>query len=289
MLEALGVDRSDEQIYLQLIRHGPTSVVALAAATGQGRRGARAAVDRLCDAGLAQLSPPPHEQAIAVPLEVGVDHLIRQRRHDLELVRHTAARLAAELTPSVDGQLTMLSGRAEVLHQVHHSAQREFRVLVRSASFLSPHLVTRGAITYRAVCDTSGPSFDDVFRGTLKTKFAHGVPVNLALADQARALVQLDHNVLLVRQGRLLDALSALFEAFWASATPAGSTQDAIDTLDRAVLSLLVAGLTDDAVGARLGMSRRTVARRVQRLMHATGAHSRLQLGWWARERNWLQ
>jgi DNA-binding NarL/FixJ family response regulator len=64
---------------------------------------------------------------------------------------------------------------------------------------------------------------------------------------------------------------------------------DLLDNQDRAVLSLLVAGLTDNAVGARLGMSRRTVARRVQRLMSETGAHSRLQLGWWARERNWLQ
>jgi DNA-binding NarL/FixJ family response regulator len=49
---------------------------------------------------------------------------------------------------------------------------------------------------------------------------------------------------------------------------------------DRHLLSLLVAGLTDEAAGARLGISRRTVARRVQQLMERTNSRSRLQLGW---------
>ncbi len=297
MFEALGIDRSDEQVYFHLIRRGPTSLAALAAATGQGRRAARAAVARLRSRGLAQLSPPPHEHAVAVPIEVGVDHLIRQRRHDLELVRHTAARLAAELTPRVDHQPTVLSRQSDALQRLHQSAQQEFRMFVRSGSQLPPKLAPRGDLAYRAVAEASGPSLDDIF----KTRFSKGVPVELALADTIGGLVQLEHSVLLVHPGKLLDALSALFEAYWASATPASSPDLSspdlssagegaeVDPQDRAVLSLLVAGLTDDAVGARLGMSRRTVARRVHRLMEATGAHSRLQLGWWARERNWLQ
>jgi hypothetical protein len=35
-------------------------------------------------------------------------------------------------------------------------------------------------------------------------------------------------------------------------------------------------------------MSRRTVVRRVHHLMTVSGARSRLQLGWQARERGWL-
>ncbi|WP_162907919.1 helix-turn-helix transcriptional regulator [Allorhizocola rhizosphaerae] len=297
MFEALGIDRSDELVYFHLIRRGPTSLAALAAATGQGRRAARAAVARLRSRGLAQLSPPPHEQAIAVPIEVGVEHLIRQRRHDLELVRHTAARLAAELTPRTDHQPTVLSRRTDALQQLHQSAQREFRMLVLTGSMLPAKFTPRENLAYRIVSDASGPlSIDDIF----KTRFSKGVPVELALADASGGLVELEHGVLQVKPGRLLDAVSALFEAYWAGATPAASmsrssptsstsSTEEVDPQDRAVLSLLVAGLTDDAVGARLGMSRRTVARRVHRLMEATGAHSRLQLGWWARERNWLQ
>jgi DNA-binding NarL/FixJ family response regulator len=100
---------------------------------------------------------------------------------------------------------------------------------------------------------------------------------------------------LLVHPSSLLDALVALFETVWMRASPLTVTE--VDDLaaestmsaeDRYLLSLLVAGLTDDAAGARLGISRRTVARRVQLLMEQTNSRSRLQLGWQARERGWL-
>jgi predicted transcriptional regulator len=284
MFEALGIDRSDEQIYLHLVRQGPTQIAALAAATGQGRRAARAAVARLRSRGLAQLSPPPHEQAIAIPLELGVEHLIRQRRHDLEVVRQSANRLAAEIRGRAGHtEVTVLPGQSDAAI-VLSQAQHELRVLARSAGWAPTAGRPRG-LSYRLVCDTSAlPA-----AGPAQIRLAHGVPANLALADQASALLQLEHGLLMVRPGRLLDSLVALFEAMWASSTPVSSPSPTLDSQDRAVLSLLVAGLTDNAVGARLGMSRRTVARRVQKLMQETGAHSRLQLGWWARERNWLQ
>jgi predicted transcriptional regulator len=308
MFEALGIDRSDEQIYLHLVRQGPTSIAALAAATGQGRRAARAAVARLRSRGLAQISPPPHEQVIAIPIEIGVEHLIRQRRHDLEMVRQTATRLADQMrarTPA--GEVVVLSGQTAASAAIG-SAQHELRVLARTPGW-APAIPRPRTVTYRLVCDTSAPWGHEF----AQTRLARGIPANLALADRSTALMQLEQNVLMVRAGRLFDALGALFEAIWHGATPvppassssssssgslSGSSSapssapagqaNGIDQQDRAVLSLLVAGLTDDAVGARLGMSRRTVARRVQKLMTETGAHSRLQLGWWARERNWL-
>jgi DNA-binding CsgD family transcriptional regulator len=126
-------------------------------------------------------------------------------------------------------------------------------------------------------------------KGDAEVRLVRDIPTDLALADHHSALLPLDQSTLLVRRGNLFDALEALFESVWARATPLGEgAQDTIDAQDRELLSLLVAGLTDDAAGARLNMSRRTVARRVQRLMMVTGAHSRLQLGWWARDRGWL-
>lgn len=287
MFEALGIDRSDEQIYLHLVRQGPTSIAALAAATGQGRRAARAAVARLRSRGLAQFSPPPHEQVIAVPIEIGVEHLIRQRRHDFEMVRQTATRLADQMRARAPGgEMVVLSGQSDATAAIGN-AQHELRVLARTPGW-APAVPRPRTVTYRLVCDTSAPWGHDL----AQTRLAHGLPANLAIADRNTALLQLEQNILMVRPGRLFDVLGALFEAIWSSATPVSAakpTADSLDKQDRAVLSLLVAGLTDDAVGARLGMSRRTVARRVQRLMTETGAHSRLQLGWWARERNWLR
>jgi biotin operon repressor len=290
MFEALGINRTDEQIYLRLLREGPASVATLAATTGLSRRLVRSSVERLSSCGLLQSSGLPHERVLAIPVEIGVEHLIRQRQRDLESIRNTANRLGAELRSRSlddrDDQISVLS-RSLALRQLHLSAQREVKMLVRSNDLMPEAMPTQG-LKLRMVIDaeTDPPLASE----TVQTRFAHDVPANLALADDRSALLPLDRAALIVRPGNLLNALRALFDAVWILATPITSavTTDLIDDGDRALLALLVAGLTDDAAGARLGMSRRTVARRVQRLMQVTGAHSRLQLGWWAREREWL-
>ncbi|WP_374099643.1 helix-turn-helix domain-containing protein [Streptomyces sp. I4(2020)] len=57
---------------------------------------------------------------------------------------------------------------------------------------------------------------------------------------------------------------------------------------DRRLLALLVAGVADKAVATRMGLSRRTVQRRIQRLMELAGATTRMQLAWQAARRGWL-
>lgn len=49
---------------------------------------------------------------------------------------------------------------------------------------------------------------------------------------------------------------------------------------ERGLLTLLAAGLTDDATALRLQWSRRTVERRLQSAMAKLGARSRLDLGY---------
>jgi len=51
------------------------------------------------------------------------------------------------------------------------------------------------------------------------------------------------------------------------------------ETMSTRALTLLVTGLTDEAVARRLEVSRRTVQRMVRSLMDAAGARSRMQLG----------
>jgi predicted transcriptional regulator len=286
VFEPLGIAQTDEQIYFQLVRNGPASVAALSVITGLGRRVVQTSVDRLNATGLVQTSPMPHERIVAIPLEIAVDHLIRQRKHDLELVRNTAAKLSAELQTRTahgpDDQVAVLHDPSLALEELGQGTHQELRVLIRSAFEVPACGAPR-----RIVRDTSLPAAPADASTDGQLRLAANVPANLVLADRARALLPLDATAVLVKPGNLFDALDALFNAVWQTATPFGGPPS-IDTNDQALLSLLVAGLTDDAAGARLGMSRRTVARRVQRLMQVTGAHSRLQLGWWAREREWL-
>ncbi|MFI6539242.1 helix-turn-helix transcriptional regulator [Nonomuraea sp. NPDC050547] len=49
------------------------------------------------------------------------------------------------------------------------------------------------------------------------------------------------------------------------------------------------AKLTDEAVAGRLGLSLRTLQRRIRQLMDLAGVRTRVQLGWQAAQRGWAQ
>ncbi|GAA4989198.1 helix-turn-helix domain-containing protein [Actinopolymorpha pittospori] len=120
-----------------------------------------------------------------------------------------------------------------------------------------------------------------------------GDPAQNAARDPVQDTAQ--DTAVLVHPCGLLEALIALFDSVWTAASPLVVTAAGevgapgeLTELDRSLLSLLVAGLTDEAAAVRLRVSRRTVVRRVQHLMIAAGARSRLQLGWRAKELGWL-
>ncbi|MBW5481849.1 LuxR family transcriptional regulator [Streptomyces bambusae] len=135
------------------------------------------------------------------------------------------------------------------------------------------------------------------------------VPVKLIIIDDACALVSLsihevdDHHTLLVVQPcGLFSALTALFEQTWQTALPlhgsrlplirpphdrAGAARPP-SAADRRLLALLTGGVSDEAVARELGISRRTLFRRVEILMARLGAATRFQLALQAQRRGWL-
>ena len=322
MLRSAGLNTVEESTYLVLIRQGGAPVVELADRVGLTVARVRRVVAALEREGFVHRTPPPHERVVPVPPELAVEQLIRRRYEELERTREAAHRLAAEAQGRASNRRTeelieIVSGRAAVgraFDRVQRSARREMRVLV-APPYAIPTAVNRtqldresAGVSYRAVYDTTALA-DTEFAATVAThirsgehaRLAEGLPTKLAVADRELALLPLAwsasaHNAaLLVHPCGLLDALVALFETVWTQATPlsvAGlegvSAGAGVSADDRHLLSLLVAGLTDEAAGARLGVSRRTVVRRVQVLMERTNSRSRLQLGWQAHERGWL-
>ena len=132
------------------------------------------------------------------------------------------------------------------------------------------------------------------------------VPTKLVLTDQPAGLLPLHAKpegppaAIVVHDPTLLAALSALFELYWERAVPIsvrarGADPDAPDaetgtgTGVGAILPLLVAGLTDREVAAKLGWSHRTVRRRVSDLMACLDAQTRFQAGYNAVMRGWLE
>ena len=57
---------------------------------------------------------------------------------------------------------------------------------------------------------------------------------------------------------------------------------------DRRLLVLLTVGMTDEAMARHMGLSRRTVQRRLADLSRSVAAESRFQLGVEASRRGWV-
>jgi len=323
MFEPAGLSDGEESVYLVLVRHGGSALDQLAERAGLTLPQTRRAVTALQRKGFVHHTPPPYERVVPVPPEVAVDQLVRRRQEELERVREAAHRLADEARNRSTNRRTeelieIVSGRAAVgraFDRLQRTARQEMRVLV-APPYAVPTEVNRTqldleatGVVYRAVYDTTALA-DTAFAASVAThirageqaRLAEALPTKLAVADRELALLPLawttsaHDSALLVHPCGLLDALVALFETVWQRATPlsvAGTDglcpDEEISADDRHLLSLLVAGLTDEAVGARLGLSRRTVVRRVQQLMERTHSRSRMQLGWHARERGWLE
>lgn len=130
----------------------------------------------------------------------------------------------------------------------------------------------------------------------------------MAIADRSVGLCPLvtdrggpgEPTAALIRDSYLLTALVALFESYWSSASPLHLSGRGDETLlvedyrqsvssdERYLLSLLVAGVSDKAMATQLGVSQRTVQRRIRDLMDRVGADSRTQLAWQVASRGWL-
>jgi DNA-binding NarL/FixJ family response regulator len=127
------------------------------------------------------------------------------------------------------------------------------------------------------------------------------VPVKLAVADARTAMLPLVsdqdravESALVVHPSALLDALVGLFETLWKAAVPLRLSTGGLEPearpqpSDAEVLALLAAGMKDEAIARQLGLSPRTVQRRVQVLCERLGATTRFHAGFLAARQDLL-
>jgi DNA-binding CsgD family transcriptional regulator len=122
------------------------------------------------------------------------------------------------------------------------------------------------------------------------------VQAELALIDRRRAILPAlgdetgssdGAGVVVVHGTTLLEALGAMFDVLWQRALPvtAGAPEAAprgrgpSEEQARQILAMMLSGLTDAAMARRLGLSSRTLQRRITSLMDDMGVRSRFQLG----------
>jgi sugar-specific transcriptional regulator TrmB/DNA-binding CsgD family transcriptional regulator len=128
------------------------------------------------------------------------------------------------------------------------------------------------------------------------------LPAKMLITDRSLALLPLTQRDttpvgVLIHESVVLDTLIALFDYVWAASAPlhvdnVNSRPPAVPSPlsgeDRRLLSLLLSGLTDEAIAAHFQVSVRTVQRKARGLMEAAGVRTRMQLAWEAARRNWV-
>ncbi|MFJ6835687.1 helix-turn-helix domain-containing protein [Streptomyces sp. NPDC091209] len=323
MLAALGLGPAEEEIYRLLVARGRAAVHELAADGGRHESEVREVLTELADRGLVvrQASEDTATMFLAAPPAVALGGELRRRRDELSAAEHAVLDLAEQhRTGAEGGAVEVISDIDAVRHrfrQLQESARQQVRAMMvpeqtvvsRSDNAAEGAGVRRGVL-YRTILHRETLTEPGTVAQALaaleagqQVRVADAVPVKIMIADHELAMLPLfsGRNTaaasVLVHAGGLLDALVAYFELAWEQAYPlsphttgdglAEQRPDAIDEFDSRMLALVLAGLTDQAVGARLGVSRRTVQRRIGELMARAGAESRIQLGWHAARKGW--
>ena len=122
------------------------------------------------------------------------------------------------------------------------------------------------------------------------------VPTRLAVLGSTAALMTdrwgaSSGRRLVVREHSLVGALAALFESVWERAMTVpgiGASDDDPGGQRRLLLHQLTRGAKDEQIARALGVSLRTVRRRIAEIMDELGAESRFQAGVEAVRRGWL-
>ncbi len=112
--------------------------------------------------------------------------------------------------------------------------------------------------------------------------------IKLIVADEERAMVQVESDRAMILRPPLVALTVELFEAVWRRSRPYLREDGDLSPTDRRILQLMLSGLTDAATAHQLGTSSRTVQRRVRALMDLAAVTSRVQLGWYAMRNNWV-
>jgi sugar-specific transcriptional regulator TrmB/DNA-binding CsgD family transcriptional regulator len=325
MLELAGVSFVEERVYRHLVAVASAPPGLISQRLGIPIDQVRSTLANLEAKGLVSRTSGTQPCFVPAPPDLALEPLILQRQHQLQQTRATLEQLAEEYRSAqrrtgkpvlVDVVVGMEAIRRR-WEQLQRGARHEVLAFAKPPYRLGafgecdPGLLERG-VSFRAVYDRAFldepeglHQIETYVRQGEQARVLDGVPMRLVVADRSIALVPLattneeEPGAILVRPNGLLDSLVALFETLWSLATPVlvdepfqvqSNRTDglALSAEDSRLLSLMRAGLTDEAIAKQLGTSKRTVLRRVRRLMDLTQTETRFQLGCEAAQRAWL-
>ncbi|WP_109474153.1 helix-turn-helix transcriptional regulator [Ornithinimicrobium cavernae] len=316
-LTVLGLSADEGALYLLLVDRPAATAQELAQEWAPGDGGSVASVLAALEAkGLVTtLTGRPMRHAAVVP-DVALDNLARAREDEIARVRAQAVELSdrwrrvgratvpEELIEIVVGREATLQ-RSE---QIQRSATQEVLIIDTPpyaaedlGNPLESQLLAAGSVGYRCLYDRSALEIPGKLRAIRAlvgegevARVVPGLPLKMVMGDGQVAMLPLETApesitaAAVIHPSSLLVSLRLLFEAMWRQAVPVqagrhGSAQLpgalALSPLENQVIQLVVAGLTNQAIGRQLGVAERTVQRRIHAVMRSLGVDNRVHLG----------
>ena len=317
MLEPIGISSPEERVYERLLERGSGTAAEIAADLDWPARKAQALLKALEAKGLATHSPERVPRFLPTPPDIAVEALVLKRQEEIQRARLAALRLSERAVETRRSRETetrvveIVRGReaqGRVFEQMQRAAQDEVLSVERAPYVLQltdmneaqKQAIERG-VRYRNVIETDALEIP----GNLKrirrhieegehTRVAASLPLKMVIVDRRIAIIPLHLDragspALLVRSSSLLDSLCQLFELIWERASPvplAGDTATLAESATRPsgdaelLVPLLASGLNDKAIAHELGISARTLDRRIVEFMRGVNARTRFQAGW---------
>ena len=317
-MAVLGFDAGTEDLYRSLLRHSPTTVAALAAAVRQPREDVLTTVRRFESVGLADLHG---ETVVAAAPDQALRRVIddegrrvRSVQEQLDALRRMLPSLAAEhmVAGEPRGEVVGIEvveheRIVEVVQSLTARATGDL-LWVRPDQWRIPEGQAvdlwvadllrsgrRSRVIYPARALEEAP---DAVRRRAElgehVRLLADVPGRLAVLGEA-AILREDlaggtGRVLVLRQPALVALARALFEELWQRALAVPGLEGEADqsSARQLLLERLARGAKDEQIARELGLSLRTVRRRVAEVLDELGATSRFQAGVEAVRRGWV-
>jgi predicted transcriptional regulator len=319
---ALGLSEEETHVYTTLVRYGSYGVERLPELLGIPPERVQRALKVLVAQDLVTLEDSDPPQAIAAPPDIAGEMLMSQRMHELLTARAAMTRLTEEYrtrararrVDQVPIEFTPQAAVPQRIDQIQRTAREEVLIFdtppysetfnERQVEQLAHGVCYRTVYSREAIETPGGLEQIDIWVAAGEQARVSGrLPMKLMIVDRALALLPsadatATHvgGFVLVHPCPLLVGLIDLFERVWADALPLDALVQGtrtprsmdLDETELQVLTLLLSGLTDEVIARQLGVGRRTVLRRVRSLMDRAGVETRVQLGWYAARRGWI-
>ncbi|CAN7297832.1 response regulator transcription factor [Knoellia sp. LjRoot47] len=229
----------------------------------------------------------------------GLTHMYNEARSGVAAGQSSRDVAILDTLEEVETAFFRASRRAEsrVVRLVARSDRMDQVVIRHAESIIASHsTVTSPALERQVVFEQSILEVEGAF-SALETMRADGIDVRLTphlafsvlAVDRSTAVIDITHldtggGSLYVQQRQLAAALMDMCLGLFALATPLprtprGKALVRLTDRDGQILALLAAGASDLTMARQLGISQRTVERRVRSIMTELGATTRFQAG----------